>query len=211
MAFGDKSKATVVSICPFPVHSKKPGLSPGEWNIPASVKGEPVVIVVGGSTFPVYLDADRGSLRVPAVSNTVAESIVYDYVTTHLGYDENAQPGLFTVEGEFTVEQIKAKFGEQLALAKAKQDNWFRNLVKIADDEWNRTHRHAAISDMQRIACKNLGYEREWLMSIPVQVVTNNCPVCSTVITGDPIICPTCKFVRKPAEYDKLKTQFANV
>ena len=213
MAFGDRSKATVVSICPFPVHSKKPGLSPGEWNIPASINGKPVVIVVSGSTFPVYLDSDRGSMRVPAVSIDVAQSIVYDYVSSHLGYDgESAMPGMFSVHGEYTPEQVELQFAAELAEAKRKQRNWFMNLVRIADDEWNRTHRHAAISDMQRTACKELGFEREWLLvPHPEEIVKpNTCAVCATVLNGDPILCPQCKFVRKPKEYEKLKDQFVN-
>ena len=210
----DMSKATVVSICPFPVKAVKPGLTPAEYSLPASKDGKPVVLVVGGATFPVYLDSDRGSLRVPAPSFEVARSIVEDYCTSHLGYDkEDAMPGMFHVDGAYTVAEVTVKFKDELVLAKKKQDNWFIRLVKIADDEWNRTHRHAAISDMQRVACEAMGFTRDWLMKPNEEetVQAKYCPACSVPITNGPVICPNCKLVLNKTEYEKLKGQFATV
>ena len=186
--------------------------SPPDYYLPASKDGEPVVLVVGGATFPVYLDGDRGSMRVPAPSYDVARSIVEDYVTSHLGYEQHiAMPGMFFVPDAYTVDEVKKKFADRLKEAKRLQTEWFVRLVKIADDEWNRTHRHGAISDMQRVACKALGFTREWLMvPNPEEIQKPNvCPGCGTVINGNPMICAGCKFVLDRKRYDENKANFA--
>lgn len=214
----DPSTATVFSICPFPVTAHKPGLTPGHFNIASCTDvTKPEILKINSATFPVYLDADRGSMRVSCSAHDVARSIVEDYCTSSLGVSDDARPGLFFIDG--TKEKVDISTVHLLEKAKKLQQNWFMNLIKIADDEWQKTHRHAAISGMQRVAFQEINklrelsnekpLVREWFI-IPVsdevveQVV---CPACGAVIVNDPILCPTCKLVRKPEEYKKL--QFA--
>ena len=222
----DPSTATVFSVCPFPVTAHKPGLSPGHFLLEACKDSNvPVVLHVKSSTFPVYLDADRGAMRVSCSAYDVARSIAEDYITSSLGVTDNAKPGIIFVPGTIYADKVPLDVAVLINEARKQQKNWFMNLISIADDEWQKTHRHAAISDMQRVALREINkmreavkqdvLKREWLI-VPINddaPKQETCPVCGTLVVNDPILCTNCKFVRKPKEYEELKktAQFAGV
>ena len=196
--------ATVVSVFPLEVRERKPGLYPGDFTIPAAKKGDFEILVIGPSSFPVYLDEYRGSLRVPTSAQEVARSIVDDYRPTHLGFKDNNGPGIFWVEGEHTKDQVKAKFADKIKEAEQSQLYWFRELIKISDDLWAMTHKHMAISDLARIACGYLGLEREWQIRADFDSLSV-CPACGSEVIKGVAVCQKCRCILDEEKYKKLK------
>jgi hypothetical protein len=203
------AEATVVSIVPFPISEAKPGIYPGYFNLPASKDEEPVVLAIGNSK--CYIPRLEGQkpieARLPA--EEIAAAIVNDFIHAHLGTDEGAHPGLFWLEGNVSSTDVLVKHAEKLAAASQAQKNWFVNLVKIADDDWVKGNKkHIFISDIQRIAAKSLGLEREWIIKIPEKVIKlMACPACTTQINSEAVICPSCRAVINAKKYKEL--QFA--
>jgi hypothetical protein len=197
---------TVVSIMPIPLESRKPGLIPGLFKLPASDGKEPLCLVVYDSKYNVYIDDTRGSLPVREAADGVARSIVSDFVEGQLGANEGARPGLFWVVGEWTSAQIKDKYSTELLEARIAQQKWFIEICKIADNDWNRYHQHNVISDFQRKAAELLGYTREsheWMA--PHLVMSNqSCPACSQQVPAKVVICPNCHCVLDAEKYKTL-------
>lgn len=198
---------TVVSIVPLDIHEEKPGMSPSYYDIPASDGREPKVLVIEDGVTFVYLDEKRGSLEKPVFAKEIANAVVNDYVRAHICYRPQerpeASPGVFCVEGEWTPEQVKNNFSAQLDKAFKEQVAWFEELVKIADDDWAKTHQHKTITRIQRLAALNLGLKREWLFA-PEQQKMTNCKFCTSQIRIDAIICPTCRQILHQDKYDTL-------
>lgn len=204
--------ATVISIVPFPIEENKPGIYPGHFFIPASKDNEPVVINVGESIYHVEVDEDR-SITVKCPPNEIARSIVEDYVSSNLAYSEgeNAAPGVMWCDGKFSVAEVKLKFAKELVDLKQTQWNWFIKLVRMADDDWEKTRRHQSISDMQRYACKALGQDRPWIINQPTEQAilqqsdSMRCIACQSFISKQAILCPNCKMIIDEVKYKTLK------
>lgn len=210
----EKIRATVISLVPFPINEFKPGLYPGQFDIPPSVDGEPQCLVIPECLFYVYIDKDRGHYRVPAPSYKVAESIVQDYNSAQLRAGVDCHPALFYKIGEFTKDQAKQQFADDLKRIRQIQMNWFMELVLLADDDWEKTRQHAVISDTQRFAARALDpnntKQRPWLLSIPKEIVsaesieTTICPACGSDIPKSVILCRYCHCILDPEKYKKL-------
>jgi hypothetical protein len=198
-------EATVVSLMPCAIVEKKPGLIPDTYFLPKAEKGDFQSIVVTDTRFPVYIDNDRGTMWIPALGETVAESIVRDYSNAQLGIEDGAKPGLFWIPGEHTKSNISKNHQAELSAGKDMQTRWFKRLVRLADDDWNRFHQHRMISDIQRYAAEFLGSDREWL-SIDMQSLdVVRCPACSIVLQNPhAAICINCRCVLNRAAYEKL-------
>jgi hypothetical protein len=149
----------------------------------------------------VYLDSDRGSMRIMLPAEEIAEAVVKDYVGTVLGSRGDVHPGLFSLIGNFTIPEILKEELPRLTQARQKQDAWFKNLVVIADDDWSKYHQHKMISNVQRLAARCLGYQRDWLNAIPDQ--DQLCPACRSIIDPRALVCSVCKTIVKPDEYKK--------
>lgn len=198
-------KCTIVSFVPFELLEIKPGLIPPAFLIEKSDGINPTILHVGHSLHYVYLDDTRGSLPVRGPSDLVAESIVRDYVDSQLGIDEGSAPGIFWVPGEWNVTEIKIKFPELWKNALAKQENWFRNCCRIADDDWNKYHQHNVISSSQRLMAEMLGLDpKEHIWMSPVVVNKSDIPKCFACfsVLNDPnqSVCHICKAVLRPSE-----------
>lgn len=202
--------ATVISIVPFPIMEFKPGLYPGNFDIPAAKKNIPEVIHVGTSVYYVEVDVDR-SIQIQCPPEDVAKALVDDYVMSNLAYNEeaNCAPGVFWKSGRFDTTDIITKFSRELDEFKLRQHNWFLALVKMADDDWEKTAQHKTISDMQRYAAKSLGLERPWII-IPKTVGDNfqKCLACAALIAKEAIVCPHCRCILDKTKYDSMS--FAN-
>lgn len=203
-----QDKCTVVSIVPFPIDEKKPGLYPGHFRIPAAKADDFELLVVERSVHHVYVDHDRGSLTVPVPSDEVARSICQDYTRGQLLYVMGeSEPGLFFVPGEYTSKKaILEVIKEKLAAAREMQRNWFVKLVKLGDDEWNKYHNHKMISDLQRYAAKTLGLQREWNVEGQAEA-TSFCPACKMVMPTGALICGSCRTIVNPEAYKKAGLQ----
>lgn len=159
--------ATLVSLCPFKIKETKPGLSPGTFEIPAvKIRGDFNILHVGISRYGVYLDGDRGSLTVPELGERIGKSIVMDFVNSQFGIDaeSEAMPGLFVLNGKLSKKTVEEEHGIEIVRYGEMQDNWFKRLVMHADDSWARfPGRHSAITDLQRIAAKWIGFSAPWV------------------------------------------------
>ena len=195
-------KCTVVSLLPFPLREVKPGMFPGEFQIPACLQDKPGILHVDRSRHDVYLDDKRGTIPIWTPSDEIARSLIYDYRTACLAIDEDAVPGLFWVDGEKTLAALGRDHGKELNQYQKFQENWFERLVKLADDDWERLHKHTAISGLQRMAAKSLGLDRPWLIVKPHE--QTKCPACRSIVEREAIVCFACHCVLNVEEYKKL-------
>lgn len=199
------SYATVVTLLPFKIVEKKPGLIPGQFEIPAADPGDFNILIIKDSFHYVYLDSDRGSIPAPDPALKVAQSLVYDYVANQLLREEGVEPGLFCVPGRYTKDEISKKFGNILIEARARQRRWYEKLVALADDDWAMNRKRKGISDLSRHAAKGLSVTREWLNIVeedrPIQIAAVECPACFSAVRPEAMICAVCKTVLKPKEY----------
>lgn len=204
------NNATLISIVPFPIAEFKPGIYPGFFEISASRDEVPEVLVIGESVYHVELDESR-TITVKCLADDIAKSIVDDYVVSNLAYSEedDAAPGIMWVSGKLSRGEILSRFSEAIDNLKGRQRRWFMKLVQMADDDWEKTRQHKAISDMQRYAAKSLRLERPWIIA-PSKDNEGmiKCPACQSFISSLAIVCAQCRCV---INMEKWKTlQFAD-
>lgn len=201
--------STVVSILPYPLWEKKPGLVPGEFRIPAAKPGEFVLFNVERCQHAVYLDDTRPRLIVPDPSDLVARSIVFDHKTAMICYEAGiAEPGLAWVWGEFTNDKEGKKsfiLAHQAVLEQVNelQMNWYHRLLLMADDDWARYKQHKMITNLQRTAAQVLGQDREWLLEQKIAEALSKCKFCFSMVHPEACICPTCHGIVDEARYRK--------
>jgi hypothetical protein len=197
-------ECTVVSIYPLPINEEKPGMSPTRFSIPACVDKKPELLYVTSGVDHMFVGSVFGTIHVPIAADIIAKSIVDDFVGSIELNDEGAKPGLFWFPGKLTVEQVMKT--PEYNLAKARQITWFMKLVKQGNDTWNKFRQHKAISDINRVAARELGVNAEWTIDVK-DVKTENCPACMTVVSSEAVICANCNAVLNA---EKLKSlQFA--
>lgn len=211
-----ESRSTLISIVPFSINEYKPGLIPGQFHVDASVDEEPVCQVIGDSFFYVYIDKERGNLRVPAPSYQVARSICFDYNTAQLEAGPDCHPGLFYKQGVWTPEKVKAELQDELKYFQNVQRTWFVELVKRADDDWEKTRAHYAISDIQRYAARAIDpqnkMDKPWLIVIPdpekeAAKLTEGhkyCEACGSLVPESAVICRFCTHILDHDKYVKM-------
>lgn len=209
-------KCTLVSLCPFPIRESKPGLNPGIFVLPSAdtLKHEPQVAVITDSEMGVYQLEGR-VFKATEPSDKLAAAICWDHNRSQLEYDEGdvsedrlpSEPAFFWVEGELTAKEVKDKFPEKIQLALKKQAEWFRRLVAVADDEWQKSHQRKFITDRMRLAAKCLGLKREWISVVPVgteALNVANCPSCDTPVNANAAVCKHCGAIVNKAKHAQL-------
>jgi hypothetical protein len=199
-------EATIVSVYPFLIDESKPGLNPGRFIIPAAKEGDFETLIINDSRFAVYMDADRGSLWIPHPGMLVAKSIVEDFIPFNMEATMETGPGVFYLEGALTKLEVMTKHKARIDKARESQNRWFEALVILADNDWNKYHRHSTMTDVQRFAAKKLGLKRDWLITKASDV--KNCPACMGVIPEGASICQICRVIIDPEKAKKF--QFAN-
>jgi len=198
-----QDKSTVVSIYPLLIKEEKPGVYPGRFTIEPS-NGEPSLLVVGQSVHHVDVGEGRPQIEIATPSHEMAKSIVDDFINAQIAISEGAQPGVAWLRGAITLSELKTKHVSLLLQLKTTQKAWYLSLVKMADDDWQRYHKHSVISDIERLAARDLGYtERPWLI-VTEQLPSSSCSACGTPISTAVIVCPSCRCILKPDEYKKL-------
>lgn len=197
----DPTKATIVSIVPIKIVIPAPHINPSFYTVPAAKIGEVQVLVIGEVTYPIYMGEGR-SIVNKELAYTTAEQLMNQYVSAQLGLGDNCRPGIFIVPGSFTASEIKTQFPKELETANTQQRNWFAKLVNEGDDCWNKFHRSAAISELQRKACTWLGIEREW--NIDVAAVVQKCPACKGNLPDGAIVCGSCRTIINAKAYKEL-------
>lgn len=211
-------EATIVSTFQRDLVHKIPGVYPGDYLIPAAAQGDISVCRVPLSHF--YIDSGEDTPKFPVIQDPakVAESIINDLYRAWIETGLDTGPGLFWIngwvpgwiDGTLTEEQaknnisnlnkykeeIKKKYPEQVALAKKKQENWARRLVKKADDDWNKWRSHRSISDIHLWAAQFLGLNREYTnLESGKTAETTQCPACATNIMVGVAVCFNCKAI----------------
>src|SRR5438132_14196669 len=99
------------------------------------------------------------------------------------------------------------RFSDDLEILWTQQKNWFIKLIKLADDDWEKTRQHKFISDMQRYAAKAVGLERPWIIK-PMMLEDNKvikCLACQSPISPLAIVCPNCKFILDKEKFESLQ------
>ncbi len=206
-------KSTLISVVPFQISEYKPGLIPGQFDIPACTGSKPVVKVIGESIYYVYIDHDRGSLKVIDPSYKLAQSIVNDYNQAQLAARPGCHPGFFWKLGEFTADQVERLFPDELEAIKVIQMDWFLELIKLADDDWEKTRQHNSISDIQRFALKAVdpgnSKMRPWVLVNPMhehkELTTMLCKACGSDVPIDVAVCKYCRCILDHKKYAQLQ------
>ena len=204
-------KATLVSIYPMAIHEVKPTSHPGIFDIPAGTYDNPSVTIIGTSSWFKDVGENQPPLEIPNSAVVVAESVINDYcnglIACNMG---DCKPGLFFVPGEISQIDVKIKYKALLDAAKAKQDNWYRELVKMGDILWARTNGNPlAIDDNMRMGAKALNLlDKEWLRDIKMSDMIR-CPACGTMIQPGYPVCGNCKAIINAEQAKKLNIQFA--
>ena len=204
------SKSTLISFVPFPIEEWKPGLYPGNFNIKPAKNDIPECLVIGDSIYFVEIDENR-TITVRNASDEVARAVVQDYLISNLSIslEEQIYPAFFWQEGEWNPIDVLTKLSDKVSFLLGKQREWFVRLVKMADDDWEKTRQHKTISDMQRFACKSLGLSRPWVI-VPVKPGANKeCIACRSLVHPEAIICPQCRAILNIEAWKKM--QFAEV
>ena len=200
---------TVVSIFPMAIDERKPGLIPGHFHINAAKEDSFEFLTVGDSYYWVFFtEEERAPIRITTSAKEVAECLINDFVRNIPGYNPEADsmPGLFYVPNKVDRDFITKVHANELKSAKARQLKWYHTLVTQADDAYNRSNRqHRAVSSLQRIACKALGLERDWLVEVNTEVGPKYCPACKSRVHVEAVICPNCSFILDEAKFGKMK------
>jgi hypothetical protein len=206
--------STVISMLPYPLHEQKPGLVPGVFKIPYTAPGDFTLFSVERCQHSVYLDENRPRLIVPDPSDIVARSIVEDHKVAMICYEGGiAEPGLAWVWGEYLNDDDGKR---SLAYAHASllksmislQNEWYKRLLQMADDDWARYRQHKFVTELQRTAATVLGQvNREWMIAHKIEEALSKCKFCFTQIHPNACICPSCHGIVDEARY---KQEFLN-
>jgi hypothetical protein len=212
-------KSTVVSVLPFALSEPKPGLFPSHYDVPAAPKGGFSSLIVEDGYHLVLIpltDDKTPPMKVTDTSEKIAQSIIADYISSCLAisYDPRedgtlAIPGLFWLEGAKYPNQIEKEHSQKINQATRNTMAWFENLVKMADDDWSKTHQYKTITDIQRKACSFLNLEREWNYDVFKNQLTL-CWSCKASVHPDAITCSTCRAILNNDLYQKNKERYAN-
>jgi hypothetical protein len=195
---------TLVSIMPWAVREKKPGLNPGEFMLPPGSVKEPAMFVIRKAQIRM-MDQDYRFYAMDIPLEQVAKDVVNCYNHALVGFEhEVAVPGFFWVEGEYeTVEALKKDHYKTILEAEKKMVEWFRRLVRMADDDWAVLPQHQQISDIQRTAAKYVNVERPWLATDVSE--SKRCPACRTIVQTASAVCFACKFILDEEAYKNMK------
>lgn len=203
-------KSTIVSILPVKIREVRNTTIPSVFIIPPGTYEKPSILVVGPTS---WFKEERDSNQLFEIvegSPKVAESLVNDWCRglqcCELG---SKMPGLFFIPGELTVEQVKKEHSDRLLLAKKRQTAWFNDLINDADAYWSKTLNPKDISDLMRLAAKELGRnDKPWMSNVVASNLTK-CPACGSLRDETYPICPNCKAVTDPKKAEALGIKFS--
>lgn len=202
--------STVFSIYPKDIHETKVTLMPSEYFIPAGSFENPSRLLVTSASWWKEIDENQPLLEIANNSQLIAESICKDHNNSRLGFNPDAHPGLFFIEGDISVDDLKKKYNRVLLNAKAKQDNWYKDLVNLADSLWAASNGNPiSIAEEMRIGARELGYTgRDWMKAF-VMVANIVCDACGEPRNPRYPVCPHCHAVVDQALAEKMGITFA--
>ena len=189
-------RTTIVSVYPREIDEKKVTLSPNRWVIPPGSPKTPSITIIGPASWWREIDEDQPLLEIPVSSILIAESVIKDWMNGLVGCDmADAMPGLFYVPGEFTLEEIQAKYAKTIATYVAKQENWYNALIRLGDGLWSRGRGNpVVITDDMRLAAREMGVTKDWMESFKAQGMIR-CKACGALKNPDYPVCQTCRAI----------------
>jgi len=204
---------TVVSLLPYELSEDKPHMLPSTFKVPpASMDGLRFGILhvkegIHWIPNPLIDEGKPGSsIKQVTPPSEMARSICEDYNSAHVALTDNASPGLFWVPGKLTQDDVEKFHRRKIQAARERQKNWFKNLCMMADADWEKNHNMLAVSDLQRIAAKSLGVNKEWV-EFKVEEM-NKCPFCKISVSSDASKCSNCGEIINPTLYAQQKKAF---
>jgi len=212
-------KSTIVSLLHKGVVERKETIFPSTFHLEA---GDPKsdkfkVLVVGSSSWWKETEEGMPDLEIPVSSFDVARSVVEDYAKGLVGCDMGEKmPGLFFVPGAFTETTVigytnpdpeckpnEKTFKDLYNRAKKRQENWFRELILLADIGWARTQGNPlSITDDARYAAEYFGLKNKPWMGDYKSYELSPCKACGELIN---IAFPICKFCKAVNDPEKAK------
>jgi hypothetical protein len=207
----DNTFATVCSMLPYALLEVKTGLYPNSFPIAKAEPNQFTLNIIPNNIYylvnpdPLAEAKQTHYIKVPVPAIDCARSVVNDYVTSLIAVDlPDRVPGLFAVEGDWKdKKEFQLKHADKLIQYRKYQLNWFENLVRDADDMWAKTHSPVMISDLQRSAAKQLGFQRDWINPTPSELL-EKCPICKNPINPGALKCISCQTVLNKVEYDRV-------
>lgn len=189
-------KATVISILPLEINEYKHTIQPGFFHLDKGSVENPAILIVGPSSWWRDIGEEMPLIEIPNGAMLVADSVVKDYCQGMLEITEDAYPGLMFVPGEFDAAGIKKSYSTEFNKMVTRQNNWFRNLVDLADKGWANTNGSPkAINGLMRMAAEALGMQdRDW-MKTTLDVKKIPCVACGNLRNPQYPICGTCNRV----------------
>ena len=211
------AKATIVNTLPMELVETKYGLFPPTYVIPPASREKISTLVVDDGFHLLVIpgtDEKTPPMKIVDSGERIAESIIDDYTRACVAVRGEtrpdgsvSKPGLFWVQGEYSTSEIAKAFPEKVKAARANTMAWFESLIKLADDEWQRTRQYKMILDLSRRACNYLNLEREWNFDVH-QVTNDRCWACNSIVSPRAIVCGTCRAVLNKDAYAKAKNDF---
>jgi hypothetical protein len=191
--------STIFSIVPFEVREFKPGLYPGNFNIPACRDEKEVQsLEVGASEYLLAVAGRKEAQRIVTPSYIIAESVVKDFFDGQLWTTPEEKPGLCWIQGKISVEKFVVLYKEIYARIKDQQRKWFVRLCKQTDNEWKKQHNYRVVSDQARFASYYLGLDSEWLHTEDLGTRFNKCPACNVANDPQNVVCTGCSALLTP-------------
>lgn len=195
---------TLVSIMPWAVREKKPGVNPGSFMLGPGSVDKPSFLVIKQAQIRM-MDQDYRFYAMDIPLEQVAKDVVNCYNVALVGYELGVSvPGFFYVEGAYDdVEAFKKDHYKTLLKAEKMMKKWFETLVKMADDDWAVLPQHSHISDIQRTAARYINVDRPWLATDVSE--SARCPACRSIVSKDAAVCFACKAILDEAAYKNTK------
>lgn len=163
----------------------------GVFAVSACEKGAPYSLLrVTARTAPM----DLGDKRIHAVDITARE------VAADLCREINSDGGDDSFFGVFVAKGDKPTHAE-IGEARERLAEFYDRLVQAADREWERSHSHLFINDVQRRAARYLGVEKEWHYQ-PRETV--ECQGCGEKIKPHVAVCRVCGAIANREKAAKL-------
>lgn len=178
---------------------------PRVYHLEAAPENEMKLLHVDNGWTTTYFGEDFGWQPRVISADEICNSLVNDYIQGLHQIDEGSAPALLWVPGALNEEQVRKNFAGKLETAITRQNNWFLNLVKEADNEWVMSKgMHKAISDLHRIAAKRIRMEHKPWMVMPIEERIF-CPACQSEVRFGAAVCANCRCVVDEKKFKLLK------
>lgn len=196
-------RCTIVSVYPREIVYDNPTVFPRRHVIPAgSADDFSILVIESGSFFIASQIEKQPPTEVQVNSAQLVESIIKDSVPTMSLASVSSSPGVFWCYGQYDKKSIYhyiepvtlKKFEQLLNEARARQLNYWKDIVDDADYLWSASSGNPhAISDDARLAAKVLGLEKSkpW-MANTIATELAPCPACGEMVNHMYAICKYC-------------------